>query len=201
MRARLSVAAFAAFCSSSIGCVGTGGYVRDTDVEELDAPAMSTGLDRRDLDRVFLETASDLVTSRFYQGVKQGGGTPTIAILGLKNDTTEHIGPQLATLLARFEDQLVADQVFAVVSNERRAELMADAAAQQDSAFDPRFAARWGRQLGALFVVTGKVQTTTERTLEARRVQYSLFMQVLEVETGRIAWMRGSELTKALVSY
>ncbi len=201
MRQLLSVAAFAAFCSSSIGCVGSGGYVRDTDVEGLDAPAMSTGLDRRDLDRVFLETACDLVTSRFYAGVKQGGGMPTIAILGLRNDTTEHLGPQLATLLARFEDQLVADQVFAVVSTERRGELMADAADQQGSAFDPRFAARWGRQLGAQFVVTGKVQTATERTLDARRVQYSLFMQVLEVETGRIAWMRGSELTKALVSY
>ena len=201
MRALALSAALAAFCSLSGGCTSGGGFVRDTDVDGLDEGAMSTSLDRRDLDRVFLETASDLVVSKFYRGLKASGGAPTIAILGLLNDTTEHIEPQLTTLLARFEDQLVADQVFTVVSNERRGELMADVQNQQGRAFDPRYAARWGRQLGAQFVVTGKVQTVTERTMDARRVQYSLFMQVLEVETGRIAWMRGSELTKALVSY
>ncbi|MFO0751416.1 MAG: penicillin-binding protein activator LpoB [Myxococcota bacterium] len=162
---------------------------------------MSTGLDRKDLERVFMETATDLVRSKFYQGARGGSGQATIAILPMKNDSSEHIEGQLETLLARFEDQLVHDGVFAVVSNERRAEILADLQNQQTDAFDPRFAARWGHQLGAQYVVTGKVQDVAERTSNMRRVQYSLFMQVLEVETGRIAWMRSSDVTKALVAW
>ena len=51
-------------------------------------------------------------------------------------------------------------------------------------------------QMGAKYAVTGKVQASDERTDDARRVQYFLFMQVLELETGVIRFQHKSYITK-----
>ena len=46
------------------------------------------------------------------------------------------------------------------------------------------------------YVITGKVAASDERTKDERRVQYFFFMQVLEVETGRIVWQKKAYATK-----
>jgi hypothetical protein len=50
--------------------------------------------------------------------------------------------------------------------------------------------------MGAKYFVTGKVQAADERTEDARRVQYFLFMQVVEVETSVVRWQHKSYITK-----
>ena len=56
-----------------------------------------------------------------------------------------------------------------------------------------------GRQLGVKYIVTGKVYTTDEVFKKERRVQYYLFMQVLEVETSAILFQNKAALTKAIL--
>ena len=51
-----------------------------------------------------------------------------------------------------------------------------------------------------MYLVTGKVFTTDERFEDERRVQYSLFMQVLDVETGEVLFQNKSTVTKALIN-
>jgi len=43
-----------------------------------------------------------------------------------------------------------------------------------------------------------KIAAADERTAGARRVQYFLFMQVIEVSTGAIRWQHKAYVTKAL---
>ncbi len=50
------------------------------------------------------------------------------------------------------------------------------------------------------YIITGKVFTTDEKFEKERRVQYYLFMQVLEVETGQILFQNKAALTKAIHS-
>jgi len=180
-------------------CHPHGGFVRDTDVLGLDDPAMSTSIDRNDLDRVFFETVADLFTSRFYAETRGHAGRPPIAIAPIVNRTSEHLGNQLDTLLARFEESLVAAGAFTVVTIERRAPLIHETLTQQSEHFDRRVAAEIGRRYGAAFVVTGKVHDIVERDANLRRVQYAFAMQVMNVETGEVTWMRSSELTKAYI--
>ena len=53
-------------------------------------------------------------------------------------------------------------------------------------AFDQSTVSRWGHQVGARYFVTGKVFANDERQNDERRVQYTLFMQVLDAETGEV---------------
>jgi hypothetical protein len=60
-------------------------------------------------------------------------------------------------------------------------------------------ASRIGKQIGAKYFITGKLQAVDERFNKERRVQYSLFMQVLDVETGVVKFQTKSERSKAIV--
>lgn len=178
--------------------VGT--YVRGSEAPGLDHPAMSTGLDKRDLERMFGALVDDLTRSPFYAGRAGAPPTPSVALMPLANETTEHIEVQLDALGSKVETALVRGGGFDVVSRERQAELLAEIDNQQAAAFDPARAARVGRLVGAEYVVVGKVFDAAERTLDMRRVQYMAFLQVIEVDTGLVKWQAETDVTKAYVA-
>jgi PBP1b-binding outer membrane lipoprotein LpoB len=122
-----------------------------------------------------------------------------IAIWPIKNDTTEHLDDQMLTLLSDMETELLNSNVVAVVSRERQEETIREANLQQTADFNPAMAAQIGQQIGAQYFVTGKLQAVDERINKERRVQYSLFMQVIEVETSLVRFQTKSERSKAIV--
>jgi len=170
-----------------------------TENPNLDRGAMSTGLDRVDLQALMQDNMSKLYASPLWNEWKVGGKQPTLAIWPIKNDTTEHVGPQLLTLLSDLETELINSGVVTIISRERQNELVSETETQQSQYFDAAKASQIGRQIGAKFFLTGKVQSADERTRKDHRVQYTLFLQVLEVETGAIRFQNKSERTKALV--
>ena len=60
-------------------------------------------------------------------------------------------------------------------------------------------AAQIGKQIGAQYFLTGKLQAVDERINKERRVQYTLFMQVIETETSLVKYQTKSERTKGIV--
>ncbi len=48
------------------------------------------------------------------------------------------------------------------------------------------------------YVITGKIESVTEKNEDGKRVQYSLFMQVIEVETSAIRWQEEAEVMKGI---
>lgn len=171
-------------------------HTRSSDDPTIDDPAMSTGLDKRDLDLLYTRSIEQLMGSRFMSGV---GPTLQIAILPFINETTEHIGPQLDSLLADLETTLVNDGRLTVVSAERRDEILRELRQQQGVEFDASRASAIGRQLGANYVLTGKVFDSAERTDDMRRTQYFLYVQVINVATGAIEFQHKTDHSKALV--
>ncbi len=47
--------------------------------------------------------------------------------------------------------------------------------------------------------MTGKVFTADERAFGERRVQYFMFMQLIEVATSAVVWQHKVEFTKAII--
>lgn len=170
-----------------------------TENPNLDDGAMSTGLDRRDLEDLMKKNMAELVAAPIWQQWKSGPAQPIVAIWPIKNDTTEHLDDQMLTLLSDMETELINGGVVAVVSRERQAELIAEANLQNTADFNPTTAAAIGQQLGAKYFITGKLQSVDERINKERRVQYTLFMQVLEVETSLVKFQTKSERSKAIV--
>lgn len=172
--------------------------VRGDDVEGLDDQAMGTGLDRRDLQKLLYENMEALNTSavvRRWENEDQ----PTLSVLPFSNETSEHIDSALDALISDVETTLINGGHVRVISLQQQQSLLAQIKQQQGDAFDQAQAAQWGKQLGAKYIVTGRVYTTDERFNRERRVQYYLFMQVLEVETGQILFQNKAALTKAIL--
>lgn len=170
-----------------------------TDNPELDTDAMGTGLDRVDVKDLVSGNLTAMMQSGWWgRDVQAADEPPVVAIWPIKNATSEHIEDQLLTLLSEIETTLVNSGAVNVVSRERQAELVEEVGVQNMDSFDPATASKIGKQVGAKYYVTGKITSADERLKKERRVQYSLFLQVIEVETGMIKFQFTSERTKSV---
>lgn len=180
------------------GC-GQPKYVRGSEEPRLDEYAMSLRFDGKDLDELYDANINALLTSSVVRRWERARPEPVVAIFPMRNETSEHISSQLKTLLSRFETDLVNRTAASVVSYENQPELLDEIRRQQSDAYDPQRLARYGRQLGAQYFVTGKIYDVAERVKSERRVQYFMFVQVIEVETGQVHFQNESKLTKGLI--
>jgi penicillin-binding protein activator len=187
----------AALLGAPVACGGPQA-VRGDDVAGLDDEAMSTGLDKKDLEKLMHENMKVLQSSAVIQRW-QGETDPTVAVLPLRNETSEHIDSSLQALISDIETTLVNAGHVNIVSLENQQAMMDEVKNQQGDGFDPAKVAAWGKQNGVRYIVTGKVFSTDERQSDERRVQYFMFIQVLEVETSRILFQNKSQVTKAIL--
>lgn len=166
----------------------------------LDEAALSTGLDKADIDYLVEENLNALFDSNFWQRsiLDKPDEHPLVTIFPIRNDTSEHLDDQLNTLLGSIETFLVNSGSVGVVSRERQADMMREVRYQQSGDIDPASAARIGRQLGAKYYFTGKVGAVDEKLNKQRRVQYSLFLQVIEVDTSLIKFQYETARSKAI---
>jgi PBP1b-binding outer membrane lipoprotein LpoB len=171
--------------------------VRDTEAPEVDDYALSLRLDRKDLERLYDDNSKLLLKSKVVSQWERMGAPPVVAVFPMRNETSEHIDGSLDTLLSKIETDLVNNARVDVVSHENQPDLIAEVKQQQSQAYDPTRLAQYGKQLGAQFFVTGKVYDVAEMSGKERRVQYFMFLQVIEVATGAIKFQNESNLTKA----
>jgi penicillin-binding protein activator len=186
-------------CWAATGCAKE--YVRGADEPGIDRPAMSTGLDKDDIQRTLQTLLNQLRDAPIMTEwrIKAGqGDKETVAIAPFLNETSEHIDPQLDSMLAETETWLVNSQILRVISQERQADMIRQVEGAQHPVFDPRHIPQYGKQLGVKFYVTGKVGSSDERTEDARRVQYFIFMQVIDTATSEIRWQQKAYVTKAV---
>jgi penicillin-binding protein activator len=172
--------------------------VRGSEVAGLDDSAMSTGLDRRDLEDMLQKNLDSLQASAAVKRW-EGENQPTIAVLAITNETSEHIDSALQALISKIETALINGGHVDVIDAQKQPELMERVRAQNSNAFDQSQIADWGKQVGARYFVTGKVYSVDERDDDGRRVQYFLFMRVLEAETSKILWQNEQSVTKAII--
>lgn len=193
----LVFASLAGLVAFNSGCGGKE-YVRGANDPSIDAPAMSTGLDKDDVQRMLSENLNHLRTAPIMEVWREHRGQDRVAIFPFQNETSEHIDSQLQAALSETETWLVDSGVVTVISRERQREMIAEVEGHARPVFDPSKVAVYGRQLGAQYAITGKVQAADERTKDMRRVQYWLFMQVIDIETSAIRWQHKSYITKAV---
>jgi hypothetical protein len=166
----------------------------------LDDAPMGTGLDKRDIDYLVDQNLSALFESSFWRREVEGhrGEPLLVTIYPIRNDTSEHLNDEMNTLLSSIETVLVDSGEVGVVSRERQEEMMREVGLQQSSEIDPYSAAQVGRQLGARYYFTGKLGAVDERLEKTRRLQYSLFIQVIDVETSLIKFQHDAARSKAI---
>ncbi len=200
---KLSLAALATTAVLSLGATGCGGkeYVRGADDPSIDRAAMSTSLDKDDIERTLQTLLNQMRAAPIMNEWREkaaGSDRQTVAIAPFLNETSEHIDSMLDNMLSETETWLVNAGIVRVISAERQLEMIRQVEGAQHPVFDPRHIPQYGKQLGVKYYVTGKVGASDERTEDARRVQYFIFMQVIDVETSEIRWQQKAYVTKAL---
>ncbi len=171
-------------------------YVRGSQDPSIDNAAMSTGIDKDDIQRMLSENLNNLRNAPVMDKWRADRGQDTVAVFPFQNDTTEHIEPALSAILSEAETWLVDAGTTTVISRERQNQMIAEVEGHTNPVFNPAHVAQYGKQLGAKYFITGKVAASDERTDDARRVQYFFFMQVIEVETSAIRWQHKAYVTK-----
>jgi PBP1b-binding outer membrane lipoprotein LpoB len=176
-------------------------YVRGSDEPGIDEPAMSTSLDKDDIERTLQKLLNEMRDAPVMSEWRTRAGQndkQTVAIAPFINETSEHIDPQLNVMLGETETWLAGSNVVRVVSHERQADMIREVEGAQHPVFDPRHIPQYGKQLGVRYFITGKIGAADERTAKARRVQYFVFMQVIDTETSEIRWQQKAYVTKAV---
>lgn len=163
---------------------------------DLDAAALSVTLDREDITYMVADYLDGLEASRFWQQtIKSAPQPPIVAIWPIQNSTSQHLDEQMLTLLSSIETALVNTGDVRVVDRASQESLAREIGIQQGAIYDPASARQMGRQLGAQYFVTGKITSIDEKLKGQRRVQYSLFLQVVEIETGLLHFQ--NEVTRS----
>jgi PBP1b-binding outer membrane lipoprotein LpoB len=172
--------------------------VRGADDPSVDAPALSTRLDKDDVQRALSETLNRLRVSPIMNEWRSSSPPPNVAVFPFVNDTSEHIDSMLGAMLNETETWLVESNTVQMIAHSRQNDIISEVEGQQTPVFNPQHAAKYGRQLGAKYFITGKVSAADERTRGMRRVQYFIFFQVIEVETSAIKFQAKTYITKAI---
>ncbi len=171
-------------------------YVRDTNDPSIDNAAMSTGLDKDDVQRMLKDNLNTLRAAPIMDLWRTNHGQDTVAIFPFQNSTSEHIDSSLEAVLSEAETWLVEAGTVTMISRERQNAMIAEVEGSKNPVFNPAHVAQYGKQLGAKYFITGKIMASDERTENARRVQYFMFMQVIEIETSAIRWQHKAYVTK-----
>ena len=172
--------------------------VRGSNDPSIDAHAVSTGLDKEDIQRACKQMLDKMRTSSVMNEWRTINPKPVIAVFPFSNSTSEHIDSMLDTILSETETWILESNVATVVARDRQNQMIREVEGQQNPVFNPAHAAKYGKQLGAKYFITGKVSGNDERNQDMRRVQYFLYMQVIEIETSVIKFQAKSEVTKAV---
>ena len=172
--------------------------VRGSNDPSIDSRALSTGLDKDDIQRALHETLNNLRAAPIMNEWRSTNPPPNVAIFPIANSTSEHIDSMLDALLGETETWMVESGTVQVISRERQMQMIREVEHQQQPVFNPSHAAQYGKQLGAKFYITGKVSGNDERSSDMRRVQYFIYLQVIDVETSEIRFSAKSEITKAI---
>ena len=170
-----------------------------TENPNMDQPAMSTTLDRTDIEYLVSKNLDALYDSHFWKtNISVTTERPVFAIWPIENATSEHLEDQMLTVLSSIETSLVNSGLVQVVARSRQAELAREIGIQQGDIYNASKAARLGKQLGAKYFVTGKLTAVDERIQKTRRLQYTLFLQIIQIETGIVEFQNETTRSKAL---
>ena len=186
------------FATMLSGCGGSPVAVRGSQVEGLDQEAFGTGLDKHDLQTLLHETMKAFDKSAVLRRWRTEN-RPSVAVLPMRNETSEHVDGVLEALVSDIETILIEKGEVRVVSLAHQPQILVEIRAQSNVGLDPVHVAAWGRLIDVQYFLTGKVFSADERFGDERRVQYFMFTQIIEAETGDILFQHKSQITKAIL--
>lgn len=119
---------------------------------------------------------------------------PTIIVGYVQNKSTEHIEPE--TFIKDIEKEFINSGFVRVVSNAEFREKLREERADQGEFAAPETQAKWGRELGADFMMFGLITTITDSYKKEKVVSYKVNLELTNIETNEKVWLGDKEIKK-----
>ncbi len=121
---------------------------------------------------------------------------PVIVVGLINNKSHEHISTE--TFIKDLERAIVKNgSIRLVQAGEKREELRRERAGQQEFA-SPETAKKWGRELGADFMLQGTVNSIVDSYKKDQSVMYQIDLELTNIETTEIVWMGDHKIKKLI---
>ena len=143
------------------------------------------------------EMIGDLLTSAWIPRYLKANDKRPVVVVGLvENKSHEHINSE--TFIKDVEKAIIRDgNIRLVVAGEKRNELRKERAEQQDYA-SPETTKKWGKELGADFILQGTINSIVDSYKKQKVVTYQIDLQLTNIETNEVVWMGDKKIKKQI---
>ena len=143
------------------------------------------------------EMIGDLLTSAWIPRYLKANDKRPVVVVGLvENKSHEHINSE--TFIKDVEKAIIRDgNIRLVVAEEKRNELRKERAEQQDYA-SPETTKKWGKELGADFILQGTINSIVDSYKKQKVVTYQIDLQLTNIETNEVVWMGDKKIKKQI---
>ena len=143
------------------------------------------------------EMIGDLLTSAWIPRYLKANDKRPVVVVGLvENKSHEHINSE--TFIKEVEKAIIrAGNIRLVVAGEKRNELRKERAEQQDYA-SPETTKKWGKELGADFILQGTINSIVDSYKKQKVVTYQIDLQLTNIETNEVVWMGDKKIKKQI---
>ena len=143
------------------------------------------------------EMIGDLLTSAWIPRYLKANDKRPVVVVGLvENKSHEHINSE--TFIKDVEKAIIRDgNIRLVVAGEKRNELRKERAEQQDYA-SPEPTKKWGKELGADFILQGTINSIVDSYKKQKVVTYQIDLQLTNIETNEVVWMGDKKIKKQI---
>lgn len=176
------------------GCNNTKQVTR---VEEDAVIDLSGRWNETDSRMVAQEMVSDMLLKPWLEEFEKGKGKRPVVIVGLiKNKSHEHIAVE--TYIKDIEKSVLnSGKVRLVQAGEAREELRKERADQNEFA-SAATAAKWGKELGADFILQGVVNSIVDSNNKQKVVFYQTDLELINIETNEKVWIGDKKIKKVI---
>lgn len=176
------------------GCSGTKEVTRVDEKEQIDLSGRWNDVDSRLVANQMIEDA--LNRPWLTDWVEDKGKKPVVIVGLVKNRSSEHIATE--TFIKDVERAFInSGRVRLVQGDEFRENLRAEKADQQTNA-SMETVKRFGRELGADFILQGTVNSITDSNGKTKVVFYQTDLELTNIETNEKVWIGNKKIKKVV---
>ena len=141
------------------------------------------------------EMIADMLNSSWASEYTRLNEKRPVVVVGLVNNKShEHINTE--TFIKDIEQAIVRDgSARLVVAGAKRDELRKEKADQQSYA-SPETMKKWGKELGADFMLQGTVNSIVDEYKREKVVAYQVDLQLTNIETNEVVWIGDKKIKK-----
>lgn len=126
--------------------------------------------------------------------VRANNKKPVVIVGMIQNRTSEYIEPE--TFIKDVEREFINSGMVRVVQNSVFREKLREERAEQNEFASPETQSRWGRELGADFMMFGVITSTTDSYKKEKVVNYKINLELANLETNEKVWIGDKEIKK-----